>query len=137
LLQSETWPGPLSQVGSCPWPLSFTSSCLRPTPIGRRPSGAAWLACGFAGGTEPFVYLMTEGEQPVGAIFQSDEAGSGPIVYMATDDIDATITKVRAAGASAAGNQPIPQTGWFARCKDTEGNTFSLFQVDESVPGDF
>ena len=33
--------------------------------------------------------------------------------------------------------QPIPQTGWFARCKDTEGNAFSLFQADESVPGDF
>ena len=31
----------------------------------------------FGGMTEPFVYLMTEGEQPVGAIFQSDEAGSG------------------------------------------------------------
>jgi predicted enzyme related to lactoylglutathione lyase len=91
----------------------------------------------FGGMTEPFVYLMTEGEQPVGAIFQSDEAGSGPIVYMATDDIDATITKVRDAGGSADDKQPIPQTGWFARCNDTEGNTFSLFQADESVPGDF
>ena len=91
----------------------------------------------FGGMTEPFVYLMTEGEQPVGAIFQSDEAGSGPIVYMATDDIDATIAKVRDAGGSADDKQPIPQTGWFARCKDTEGNAFSLYQTDESVPGDF
>jgi hypothetical protein len=24
--------------------------------------------------------------------------------------------------------------GWFARCKDSEGNEFSLFQSDESVP---
>jgi predicted enzyme related to lactoylglutathione lyase len=80
---------------------------------------------------------MTEGEQPVGAIFQSDdEAGKGPIVYMATDDIDATIAKVRDAGGSADDKQPIPQTGWLARCKDTEGNTFSLYQSDESVPGD-
>jgi uncharacterized protein len=54
----------------------------------------------FGGMTEPFVYLMTEGEEPVGAIFQSDEAGSGPIVYMATDDIDATLAKVREAGGS-------------------------------------
>jgi predicted enzyme related to lactoylglutathione lyase len=79
---------------------------------------------------------MTEGEQPVAAIFQSDEAGSGLIVYMATDDIDATIAKVRDAGGSADDKQPIPQTGWLARCKDTEGNTFSLYQSDESVPGD-
>jgi hypothetical protein len=24
--------------------------------------------------------------------------------------------------------------GWFARCHDTEGNAFSLFQSDETVP---
>ena len=40
--------------------------------------------------------------------------------------------------ASSAGRpsdkQPIPGTGWFAGCKDTEGNAFSLFQSDESVP---
>jgi uncharacterized protein len=91
----------------------------------------------FGGMTEPFVYLMTEGEEPVGAIFQSDAAGSGPIVYMATDDIDATIAKVRDAGGSADDKEPIPQTGWIARCKDTEGNSFSLFQSDDSAPGSF
>jgi predicted enzyme related to lactoylglutathione lyase len=91
----------------------------------------------FGGMTEPFAYLMTEGEEPVGAIYQADEAGTGPIVYMATDDIDATIAKVRDAGGSADDKQPIPQTDWFARCKDTEGNAFSLFQTDETVPGSF
>jgi predicted enzyme related to lactoylglutathione lyase len=91
----------------------------------------------FGGMTEPFVYLMTEGEEPVGAIFQSDTAGSGPIVYMATDDIDATIAKVRDAGGSADDKEPIPQTGWISRCKDTEGNAFSLFQSDDSAPGSF
>ena len=30
---------------------------------------------------------------------------------------------------------PIPHVGWFARCTDTEGNEFSLFQSDESVDG--
>ena len=92
----------------------------------------------FGGMTEPFVYLMTEGEEPVGAIYEdADQAGKGPIVYMATDDIDATIAKVKDAGGSADEKQAIPQTGWFARCKDTEGNSFSLFQRDESVPGSF
>src|SRR5262245_41437433 len=33
----------------------------------------------FGGMTEPFVYLMTEGEEPVGAIYQDDDqAGKGP-----------------------------------------------------------
>ena len=64
----------------------------------------------FAGMEGPFVYPMTEGEEPVGAIFQSDEAGSGPIVYMATDDIDATLAKVREAGGTADEKQPIPRS---------------------------
>jgi hypothetical protein len=89
----------------------------------------------FGGMTEPFVYLMSEGEEPVAAIFQSDQAGSGPIVYMATDDIEATIAKVRDAGGEAGDKEPIPETGWIARCKDTEGNAFSLFQSDATVPG--
>ncbi len=36
-------------------------------------------------------------------------------------------------GGEAGNKQPIPHVGWFARCKDTEGNPFSLFQSDESV----
>jgi|SRR6185312_16628947 len=91
----------------------------------------------FGGMTEPFVYLMTEGEEPVGAIYQDeDNPGSGPVVYMATDDIDATLAKVGEHGGEAGEKQAIPGIGWFARCKDTEGNAFSLFQGDESIPGD-
>ena len=67
----------------------------------------------------------------------STTGSSGPIVYIATDEIDATIAKVRDAGGSADDKEPIPQTGWIARCKDTEGNSFSLFQRDETVPGSF
>jgi predicted enzyme related to lactoylglutathione lyase len=87
----------------------------------------------FAEMEGPFRYPMTEGEEPVGAIFESEEPGSGPIVYMATDDIDATLAKVREQGGSADDKQPIPSIGWFARCKDTEGNAFSLFQADEGA----
>jgi uncharacterized protein len=90
----------------------------------------------FADTEGAFRYAMTENEQPVGAIFQSDEPGSGPIVYMDTSDIDATLAKIRESGGSAEDKQPIPGIGWFARCKDTEGNAFSLFQSDESTPGD-
>jgi hypothetical protein len=57
----------------------------------------------------------------------------GPIVYYGSDDIDADLAKVRAAGGKAEDKQPIPHVGWFARCRDTEGNPFSLFQSDESV----
>jgi predicted enzyme related to lactoylglutathione lyase len=89
----------------------------------------------FADMEGPFEYSMTQGEEPVGAIFKSDQTGGGgPVVYFATDDIDATLAKIREAGGSTEDKQPIPTIGWFARCKDTEGTEFSLFQSDESVP---
>ena len=87
----------------------------------------------FQGGDAPFPYLMTQGEEPVGAIYPAQEGERGPIVYMATTDIDATLAKIAEAGGEAGEKTPIPQTGWFARCKDSEGNSFSLFQGDESV----
>ena len=54
-------------------------------------------------------------------------------IYFGTDDIDASLAKVRELGGSADDKQPIPSIGWFARCKDTEGNPFSFFQSDASV----
>ena len=58
----------------------------------------------------------------------------GPIVYFDTEDIEADVARVRELGGDAEDKQPIPHVGWFARCKDSEGNEFSLFQSDESVP---
>jgi len=77
--------------------------------------------------------MVRTGEDQGGAVYTSDEAGKGPIVYFDTDDIDGSIAKTREHGGDADGKQPIPNVGWFARCKDTEGNEFSLFQRDESV----
>jgi predicted enzyme related to lactoylglutathione lyase len=77
---------------------------------------------------------MLAGNEPGGAIYPSDEPGSGPVIYFGTSDIDASIARARELGGSAEDKQPIPGVGWFARCTDTEGNDFSLFQSDESVP---
>ena len=81
-------------------------------------------------------YMVQTGEDQGGAIYPMPEAaGTGTIVYFDTDDIDASIAKVREGGGSADEKQPIPHVGWFTRCKDTEGNSFSLFQSDEQVAG--
>jgi predicted enzyme related to lactoylglutathione lyase len=75
---------------------------------------------------------MVEG----GAVYPSEElAGKGLVVYHGTDDIDASVARVREHGGEAEDKSPIPHVGWFARCKDTEGNAFSLFQSDESATG--
>ena len=81
----------------------------------------------------PVEYHMLVGNEPGGAIYPSEEAPSGPIVYFGTSNIDASIARARELGGSAEDRQPITGVGWFARCKDTEGNSFSLFQADESV----
>ena len=81
-----------------------------------------------------FEYHMTQDLDPVAAIYPQQSGEQGPIVYFNTDDIDAAVAKVRDGGGDADEKQPIPEIGWFARCKDTEGNSFSLFQADDSVP---
>jgi predicted enzyme related to lactoylglutathione lyase len=79
-------------------------------------------------------YRMTQtGENQGGAVYSSDDPDGHLTVYFDTDDIDASLAKVRDAGGEAEAKQPIPHVGWFASCKDSEGNAFSLFQSDESV----
>ena len=88
----------------------------------------------FSDWSGPVEYHMLEGNEPGGAIYPSDEGERGPVVYFGTSDIDASIARARELGGSAEDKLPIPGIGWFARCRDTEGNPFSLFQSDESVP---
>ena len=79
-------------------------------------------------------YHMTEaGGGLAGAIYPSESGERGPIVYFDTDEIDATVARIRELGGEAEDKLPIPGVGWFARCRDTEGNKFSLFQSDETV----
>ena|SRR3990172_5819391 len=83
----------------------------------------------------PMEYHMTEaGGEPGGGVYPAQAGERGPIVYFGSDDIDTDLAKIRTLGGTTEDKQPIPTVGWFARCKDTEGNAFSLFQGDESVP---
>ena len=84
----------------------------------------------------PFEYNMIAGEdQPGGAIHPGENGGSGFLVYFDVDDINAGAAKVRSAGGEAEEPGPIPGVGWYAQCKDTEGNRFGLYQSDESAGG--
>jgi len=82
---------------------------------------------------EGFDYRMFDlGDGQGGAIFPSDTPGTMQ-VYFDTDDIDASIARVRELGGTAADKQPVPTHGWFAACKDTEGIEFHLWQGDETA----
>jgi predicted enzyme related to lactoylglutathione lyase len=76
--------------------------------------------------------MFQEGDQG-GAVYSMEGVGPGAVIYYGCDDIDADLAKVRELGGEAQEKQPIPGVGWFASCKDTEGNAFSFFQSDESA----
>jgi predicted enzyme related to lactoylglutathione lyase len=81
----------------------------------------------------PTEYLMTRtGEQQGGAISEGD--GSGIRVYFDVDDINASTAKVRELGGEAGDAGPVPGMGWFAVCKDNQGNEFGLWQTDPEAP---
>jgi predicted enzyme related to lactoylglutathione lyase len=77
-------------------------------------------------------YYIIDGATPGGAINPMQEE-PGPVIYFETEDIDASIAKVRELGGTSDDKHPIPSQGWFAACVDTEGNRFSFFQNDPSV----
>ena len=75
--------------------------------------------------------MFQTAEDQGGAIVGGDQ---GPLrVYFDTADIDGTMAKVSELGGQPGDKTPVPGYGWFAACKDTEGNAFSLWQSDESA----
>jgi predicted enzyme related to lactoylglutathione lyase len=77
--------------------------------------------------------MARTGEESGAAIYASDERDGHPKFYFATDDIDASCATVRELGGTAADKTPVPTHGWFAACKDSEGNEFHLWQVDPAA----
>lgn len=82
---------------------------------------------------EFFEYWMANAT-PTPATFKRQGDEKGPVIYLTVDDIDASMARVRTAGGTAEDKQPIPTQGWFSRCLDTEGNAFTLYMADRSVP---
>src|ERR1700750_524453 len=95
-------------------------------------SGVFWWKIGDST-MEGMDYRMFQSpDDQGGAVYPGDNPGS-LIVYFDTDDIDASVAKVRELGGSADDKQPVPRHGCFASCKDTEGNSFSLCQADSNA----
>lgn len=68
---------------------------------------------------------------------QGDIDGQAVIAYVCTigvDDLDATMAIVEANGGTVAvPKMPIPEMGWLAYYKDTEGNIFGIMQSDPTA----
>lgn len=68
------------------------------------------------------------------AVYLLEERSGYPNYYYAVEDIEASRTKIRELGGEAEEKTPVPAMGWFAVCKDSEGNVFHLWQGDLSAP---
>jgi predicted enzyme related to lactoylglutathione lyase len=77
-------------------------------------------------------YRMARTSEQAGAALMPGEPGH-PNVYFDVDDIEASLAKVRELGGEGDEKQPVPQMGWFAACKDSEGNAFHLWQTDSNA----
>ena len=79
----------------------------------------------------PGGYYMTQfSEGTGGAIYGADGDKRGTRTYFGVDDINAEAARVAELGGDAGEATPVPSMGWFAICKDPEGNEFGLWQTD-------
>ncbi|HYK06778.1 MAG TPA: VOC family protein [Gaiellaceae bacterium] len=91
-----------------------------------------WEFQAFEG--SPTEYHMTRfSETTGGAIMERDGSVQGLRVYFDVDDINAGVSRVKELGGDASDAMPVPGMGWFATCKDSDGNDFGLWQTDPSA----
>jgi predicted enzyme related to lactoylglutathione lyase len=83
----------------------------------------------------PTEYHLAQISETAGsAIYGADGDERGTRVYLDVDDIGAGTARVAELGGEAGEATPVPGMGWFALCRDTEGNAFGLWQTDPSAP---
>jgi predicted enzyme related to lactoylglutathione lyase len=76
-------------------------------------------------------YAMAQaGDLGVG-LYESEERGLWAYFYV--DDLDSAARQVEELGGKVRDKGPVPGVGWYARCEDTEGNRFGLFQTEASA----
>jgi predicted enzyme related to lactoylglutathione lyase len=82
----------------------------------------------------PTEYHMTRfSENTGGAIYGEDTDARGTRTYFDVDDINAGDARVQELGGEAGEPSAVPSMGWFALCKDVDGNEFGLWQTDPNA----
>ena len=61
-------------------------------------------------------------------LYQGEEPGLWPYFYV--DDLDTYARRAEELGGRVLNRGPVEGLGWYARCADTEGIRFGLFQPD-------
>jgi predicted enzyme related to lactoylglutathione lyase len=59
---------------------------------------------------------------------------TGYVCTISVADLDTTVGKVPGAGGSIIlARMPVKGIGWWASCRDTEGNLFGMMQEDQNA----
>src|SRR5664280_1610419 len=103
---------------------------------------AKLVALRVAAGREPtharhrarLVGLATKLRHAGAAITNMEPSKQGIRPYFDVDDINAGAARVTELGGEANEPGPVPGMGWFATCRDPQGNEFGLWQTDPSAP---
>jgi predicted enzyme related to lactoylglutathione lyase len=89
----------------------------------------------FEASPGPFEYYMTRISDQAGVAVTNMEPGKRGIrTYFYVDDINAGAARVKELGGEANEPGSVPGMGWFATCRDPQGNEFGLWQNDPSAP---
>ena len=76
---------------------------------------------------EQFMYTEKGGIN--GGMFKRETPFQGPVVTMEVESIDAHIPKIEAAGGQLlVPKGEVPDMGWYAYFRDTEGNVMGLWE---------
>ncbi len=83
-------------------------------------------------------WLVTTGEDSEpgigGALMPRGNYPQAVVNTISVPSVDEFAAKIKAAGGQVVqGKTPIPGIGWFATCKDTEGNFFGIMQSDPNA----
>ena len=79
-------------------------------------------------------YHMTDSTEPGGALQTRQEGQTGVTIYFDADDVEAASAKVTELGGTVLmPKSAVPNMGYFAICQDTEGNTFGIWEGDDSA----
>lgn len=95
-----------------------------------------WEINAFPGSPSYYGLAKTGEGQPGidGALMQRAEANAGTRITMGVESIEEATALITANGGTLEqGKTPIPQMGYFATFRDTEGNPIGIFQYDPSA----
>jgi predicted enzyme related to lactoylglutathione lyase len=94
-----------------------------------------WTFERYPGAPNYYGMATTGDENPGinGALFQRNPDAEVTIT-MSVDSIENAIAKIREQGGEVVQDKmPVPSMGYFAVCRDTEGNKFGLFTNDPTA----